>query len=647
VRCSSRSSSWCAAFEQGSGQLDIARAIRQPVIASPSSLSLGLARWPHDDDPLLERTVTVRNTGAVPVRFALSAALRGPDRQAAPEHMARVTPSAIDVPAGGSIDVVVTIDTNGDALDGRYEGALVATGDDFRTITPIAVEREVESYDLTIRTRGPDGTPELSFTAVIGLEALTLEFVEIPGEISLRRPRGHYTLLSQFSFPLFMAYPRLTLDRDVVADLDGRLARPILPSVPGVDPPLQSAELWYLDVEHLFGFGFRGVDRLFSASFGPESSAVESGAVVSSLLPFDQSEPDTVYMLAHRERGHFLTGWTEVIDARRLARVDAHHVGNGISCWRKWATVILDDAPQLGVLGGALGFADYPGTFDRTEYYYGPGLRFVPLVFESAATFIDIPLTVTLQNRAKLYAPGSRSTETWNRAPFGPAFAELEGTPAAQRTGDVLTVSPSMTSDQASPPRLSITLLHNDRTALYRDGVLLVEHVDVSENFFPPVAVAPDPATYRLERSISRGDVTRFNGEPLFELSTEVSAAWTFRSAHVDGTALLALPTLRFTPFLDDQNRTAARSFLLPFKVERPVGAPTPAITDIRLEVSFDDGERWTEVPVLRLGDQAMAFLRHPPKALFVSLRGSASDVAGNRVEQTIIHAYGLGRTEN
>src|SRR6185503_2269785 len=132
---------------------------------------------------------------------------------------------------------------------------------------------------------------------------------------------------------------------------------------------------------------------------------------------------------------------------------------------------------------------------------------------------------------------------------------------------------------------------------------------------------------------------TRFTGEQLFELSPEVSAAWTFRAAHVDGVSLLALPTLRFTPFLDEENRTGARSFILPFKVERPVGAPTPAIAEVHVEISFDDGARWTEVPVRRLGDQWMAFVEHPAQALFVSLRGSASDVAGNRVEQTIIHA--------
>jgi hypothetical protein len=631
-------------FEQGSGRLDVTRATRQPVTASLSSVSLGLVRWPHNDDRLFERRVTYRNSGASPVHLVLSAALRGPDRQPAPARMVRVTPPEIDLRPGATADVVVTVDTNGDQLDGRYDGTLVATGsDDLRIITPLAVEREVESYDLTIRTRDRDGNPAFAFVALIGLDTGALDFLDVDGEITVRRPRAPYTVLSQLDGALFMAFPRLTLDRDFVADLDGRFAEGIAIKVPGVDLALRAEELWYLDEAHRFAFGFADVTQLFSASFGPESSEVQSWAVVSTLEPFEQDQPDTVYLLAHRERGHFLTGWSEVIDPKNLARVDVHDVGHGASSWRKWATVVLDDAPQFGPLGGDFGFADYPGAFDRTEYYFGPGFRFDPLVFENAATFVDFPLNVGEQARAKVYPPGSRSAETWHRAPFGPAFAELDGNPSAQRTGDVLRVSPSMISDQGSPARGSNTLQRHDRNALFRDGVLLVEHIDFREDFFPPVTVPPGPATYRFERSMSRGEVTRFTGEPLFDLSPDVSAAWTFRSAHVDGSALLALPTLRFTPELDDDNRTAARLFLLPFQIERPVGAPTPAIADAHLEVSFDDGAHWAAVPVLRIRDQAIAIVLHPRDAAFVSLRGSARDVAGNRVEQTIIHAYALG----
>jgi hypothetical protein len=60
--------------------------------------------------------------------------------------------------------------------------------------------------------------------------------------------------------------------------------------------------------------------------------------------------------------------------------------------------------------------------------------------------------------------------------------------------------------------------------------------------------------------------------------------------------------------------------------------------------VSFDDGAHWQQVPVAALGDRAVAVIVHPRDAAFVSLRASASDLAGNRVEQELARAYALKR---
>jgi hypothetical protein len=62
------------------------------------------------------------------------------------------------------------------------------------------------------------------------------------------------------------------------------------------------------------------------------------------------------------------------------------------------------------------------------------------------------------------------------------------------------------------------------------------------------------------------------------------------------------------------------------------------------VEVSFDDGPSWRRLPILRVGDRAFGLMLHPRDATYVSLRGSARDVAGHEVEQTILRAYGLTR---
>ena len=155
--------------------------------------------------------------------------------------------------------------------------------------------------------------------------------------------------------------------------------------------------------------------------------------------------------------------------------------------------------------------------------------------------------------------------------------------------------------------------------------------------------VPSDAATYRYEQDETRGP-NPLGGPDIFDLSTHVSAAWTFRSSHVAGDtpAILPLPTLRFQPELDDDNRATSRMIVLPVAIERPVGAATPRIERVTVDVSFDDGATWTSVPGALFGDRWFGLVVHPAGAAYASLRGTARDVAGNASEATIIHAYRL-----
>ncbi len=50
----------------------------------------------------------------------------------------------------------------------------------------------------------------------------------------------------------------------------------------------------------------------------------------------------------------------------------------------------------------------------------------------------------------------------------------------------------------------------------------------------------------------------------------------------------------------------------------------------------------WAPALVLRLGDVAIALVRHPPGEGMVSLRATALDRDDNRVEQTVLDGYRL-----
>ena len=142
---------------------------------------------------------------------------------------------------------------------------------------------------------------------------------------------------------------------------------------------------------------------------------------------------------------------------------------------------------------------------------------------------------------------------------------------------------------------------------------------------------------YRLEVSGTR---------PSFaEVSTEVSATWTFKSSHDPDNAFTPLPVMavRFGPQLDENNAArAGQAFLLPVSVQRQAVAAAANVRDLDVEVSYDDGATWQQAFLVKVGSGWLAQLLHPGDAAFVSLRAAATDSAGNSVQQTILRAYRL-----
>jgi hypothetical protein len=78
----------------------------------------------------------------------------------------------------------------------------------------------------------------------------------------------------------------------------------------------------------------------------------------------------------------------------------------------------------------------------------------------------------------------------------------------------------------------------------------------------------------------------------------------------------------------------------VPLHIGRPDGAGD--LEEVTVEASFDDGGTWQPLRVKGRGDDRTVTIDHPTGPGFVSLRATAADSDGNRVEQTIIHAYRL-----
>ncbi len=147
----------------------------------------------------------------------------------------------------------------------------------------------------------------------------------------------------------------------------------------------------------------------------------------------------------------------------------------------------------------------------------------------------------------------------WNRGVYGPAFP-VSPYPGdfAGRLGDEVGFSLPLATDQGAG-RYGFASGEGS-TTLLRDGEVVGEQPYPGYGLF---AVGPERAEYTL-----RSDVARTGAQ----LSTQISAEWTFTSEHSAGEEPVNLPLLavRFAPELDDHNAArAGKRFTIPVSVER------------------------------------------------------------------------------
>jgi hypothetical protein len=351
------------------------------------------------------------------------------------------------------------------------------------------------------------------------------------------------------------------------------------------------------------------------------------------------------YHLAWFQRGRYWTGIERDVRLPELAVVRGEY---RTPMPGRIGTVFAGAFAPEGSAGAGFVFP-FRLPFERTEYYIAADARWQTefQTVEAETGFFESVHTKPLFSLRR----GHRHTELWGSAVHGPAFPEVEGSPSQwvyrhagggeeslagvelAQDSDGIAVSVPVYND-FSEDHEGFSREDSGRTALYVNGELLGEFERSGLGDF---GVPDAEATYRLEISGVR---------PSFaEVSTEVSATWTFRSAHVPDATFTPLPVMaiRFGPALDEHNAArAGRAFALPVWVQRQAGPPAAGLRDLDLDVSYDEGATWQPVPLTRAGDRWLAKLLHPATAGSVSLRAEASDRAGNSVQQTIIRAYRL-----
>ncbi|WP_147434733.1 S8 family peptidase [Micromonospora musae] len=609
-------------YEQGAGRVDIGRAVAQPIAADIAAIDFPVQRWPHADDKPITQVVGYRNTSSAPVTLSLSVA-------PAPAGMLTVSPATLVVPAGGRAEATITVDTRVDAPDGVYQGALTATGaGDLRVRTPFALNREIESYDVRLDHTGRDGRPATDYRTVAA-SLTTGEFSTLdgqPGGGTLRLPKGRYALYSTINDgekSSLLVQPVLDVRGPITEAIDARTARPVSLTLPQHDAAPLAV---HISANWNDGLRYPGVQldgesfaNVFFGRVGPAGTAPELAVTLGIGLARPgkdgtfRNSPYT-YDLAYVLKGDMFTGLTRKLSPKNLATVKATYRSQSTTA----TGVRLHRAAAPGGPGpiGSSTPIDLP--FHGTEYYNTDG----GIVWTSTLAEGD---NVTTQEST--FKPGETYTRTWNAAPFGPTMAGApEWSPLgyAGRDGDTISIAaPPMFADASGRPASRDDL--PVRLRLLRNG----KEIATADGPWADFSVPAEKATYRLEATVTRAAPDT--------LSTAVSVAWTFTSAHTSKPERLPLTTARPTPVLDDTNTArAGRVTTIPVALDRQAGSAAAGNRTLGVSASFDDGKTWIPLPVIH----DVAIVVHPRRPGFVSLRVTATDTADNSVTQTIQRAY-------
>ncbi|HEX6355092.1 S8 family peptidase [Actinophytocola sp.] len=621
---------------QGAGRVNVAKATTSTVFASEGSLNLGMAQWPHDDDQPIARTVTYHNTGTAPVTLDLAADMTDPNGSASPQGMFTVAPARLTVPAGGQATATVTADTTVDATDGVHGGVVTATGGGQSVHTPLTVNREVESYDVSLRFIDLNGALTdlyaYSFTDMDSPRYVT-EY-DASGSVVARVPKGEFYLQvwvqtqtgpHNYKTTEFIE-PSVTITGDTSFVLDARDGKPVSFTVDKPNARIGTA-LYQFVRKAAWGDIANGVIlwNYDDVVFRPSTTAKKdqfSFIAEARLAEWNgqsfEGSPYT-YNVRHTENGTVPRNLQWTFHDRDLAKVRGEYAST-----------------TPGAVGVRDGFLTMPLPTTLTEYY-SPDVPWDGQFMEVSDPSAWPPVSWVEQVDPKTFRLGRTQTVRWNVGVFGTAFPNSERNRFgdwnfAGRRGDVVNFPLPMITDQ-DPGRMGLPTDEVGTTTLLRDGEVVFESQSPG---FLRTTVEPERAEYTLRTSADRSQWAR--------LSTQISAEWTFVSEYVPGDQWVRLPLLavRFAPNLDNHNAApAGKRFTIPVYVQSnadTVGrVSTPAV-----EVSYDDGTTWQPSRVTRDGGCWKATVDHPADAQFVSLRSSITDATGHTARQTIIRAYAL-----
>ncbi|MGW1617041.1 S8 family peptidase [Streptomyces sp. NPDC002285] len=619
-------------FEQGSGRVDVASALQQTVLAEPVSVNFGTQLWPHTDDKPVTKTITYRNLGNQPVTLDLTVTATGPDGKPAPADFFTLAAQQVTVPAEGTATVDVTTDTRLGDRDGSYSAAVVATGGGQSVRSAATVEREMESYDLTVKHIGRDGQPAQHYTTtILGVTESTLGDVHVAtsdpnGTHTARVRKGGYFLDAGVSVDPSdftkgfdrITQPRLDITKDTTVTIDARTAKPVLvtPPVNGATGQLGYAAISVKNADIEAGVDWAGNDftGYRTAHLGP---ALPAGSTAFQQFSGVWEKGTSEYHLAYGTKGpKVATGFVRQPKAGDLAR-HTIQLGSPLTGRTGLLTTFptIDGRPAGFVVANAYQLPTtrtlYTNTSDVTwrfdlDQFHDDGV--VPEAHYSAED--------------RTYRASKNYTHRFNKGVFGPKVSADSG---IFRNGDEISGCLPMLAD--GDHHNGEAVIDSATSTLYRNGTKIGSNNDPL-TCDSPFTVPAGKADYKLTTTLTRKGA---------RVSTKVSAAWTFSSKQTTEPTALPVSAVRFTPPLrPDSTAKAGATMQVPVTVQGAAAGDN--LKTLTVYVSYD-GKTWKKTKVTNMS----ITVRNPKTGRGVSFRAILSDKQGSTLTQTIHNAY-LGK---
>ncbi|MFF3212727.1 S8 family serine peptidase [Streptomyces sp. NPDC002886] len=622
------------AYEQGAGRTDLARAVKAVVNAAPGSLAFGTHSWPHADDKPVTKTLTYRNHGTKPVTLKLSTAATDATGRPAPAGMFTVKDSTLTIPAGGTAKTTVTADTRKGTKDGIFGGSVLAAGEGQEVRTGLAVEREVESYDISLRHLDVNGAnPATYYTTVTKLGTGLEGRFEVPydpsGTVVQRLPKGDYLLEGVVWGPGptlgFFVQPVLKVTGKSTVTFDSRKAKPFAVTPPDPGAKLVSAYAGFSDDAAMVSdmWATDGTTKILTQHLGPAAPTLR--AQYNGLWKTPGAAGKNVdYRLAFNRTGTFFNG----LD-RKVTRADVAEVklgfGSSVAGTKGQITAMATD--DRGYTAGVHDAPVQSLPLASTQYVSTEGVR-----WSWTASQLDSGgevRTIYTHNRVS-YKPGKSYTLNFNTGVVGPDL-DAGDEQGGWRTGNYLDANVGVFNDGGGHEGYSIPT--GGFTRLESGGKVIAE--TPSTGWFSAELPAGS-AVYRLTKESTRSAKDTAT-------STKVRASWTFTSARpaTDQPVKLPLSSVRLSPKLSLSGTAPAGGAL---KVPLRIGGAAAAkdqVAALTVRVSYDGGKTWQLLAVATDAEGARSVtVHHPASAKAVSFRVDLKDKAGNTVRETITNAY-------